>query len=201
MTGREELAPTQIVFLWKNICTRACRDWILVLVGSIAFIALGAGWGLAVNRRSFDVLVQFIAIGSAIFCVVALVHLIPRNSFLKISPDGMTVRSLWRTTEYRWVDIQAFGVAEFQTEQGGQRQTHQRVGFNFSRYSPPLKSVASADRLNKRVGGFEAALPDTYGKNCAELAAYLNRQRNRFLGQNRAHSIKKMKIETISSSC
>jgi hypothetical protein len=159
------------------------RDWLIVLFGGIGFVVLG-GWMMTGGESAlFRCMGGFIAALSLMFLPVALVHLLPNNSFLKISPDGMTVRSLWRSTQYRWVDIERFGVAEVKTERGGIRQTHQRVGFNFSKYSPPLRRAVSPDRFNRRVGGFEAALPDTYGKNCAELAAYLNKRRDQFLGQ------------------
>lgn len=160
------------------------RDWIFILLGSILLTALGLWINASGESSLFRCMGGVVAVCAFIGIPLAVLHLLPNSSFLKIAPDGLTVRSFWRTTQYRWVDISQFGVTEFQTEHSGIRQKHRRVGFNFSRYSPPLKRVASPDRLGGRIGGFEAALPDTYGRDCAELAAYLNQTRNRYLGHS-----------------
>jgi hypothetical protein len=164
------------------------RDWVFVLVGSIALLILG-GWAIGSGESPLlRCLGGFLAILSIVGILLALLHLHPNSSFLKLTAQGITVRSFWRTTEYRWVDISEFGVAEFQTQQQDFRQTHQRVGFNFSRYSPQLKRATSPDRFIRRVGGYEAALPDTYGQDYATLAAFLNQQRDHFLGQDRVRT-------------
>ncbi len=160
------------------------RDWLFVIAASAMFVAVSAWLSEASESGLMRCVGGMGVIGSLLVLVFALLHLIPNSSFLEITENGITVRSFWRTTQYRWVDISEFGVAEFQTERGGIRQTYQRVGFNFSRYAPPLKRATSPDRLAARSGGYEAALPDTYGQNCVELAAHLNQQRNRFLGQH-----------------
>lgn len=159
------------------------RDWIFVLVGSLLLTILGVWISVSGESPLFRCIGGLVALCACIGVPLAVLHFIPASSFLKISAEGLTVRSFWRTTLYRWVDISEFGVAELETEHSGIQQKHQRVGFNFSRYAPPLKSATSPERLGRRTGGYEAALPDTYGRDCAELAAYLNQQRSRFLGQ------------------
>lgn len=165
------------------------RDWVITLLGAVLLAVLGV-WAFA-NGESplLRCLGGFFVILSVIGIPFAALHLVPSSSFLKLAPDGMTVRSFWRTTEYRWVDISEFGVATFQTRHQDYRQTHQRVGFNFSRYSPALKRATSPDRFAHRIGGYEAALPDTYGQDCETLAAHLNRQRDRFMGHFKAEQV------------
>lgn len=177
-----------ILLVMPEIFYPSKRDWLFVIAASAMFVAVSAWLSAAGESGLMRCVGGMVVIGSLIVFVFALFHLIPNSSFLEIAENGIAVRSFWRTTQYRWVDISEFGVAEFQTEHGGIRQTHQRVGFNFSRYAPQLKRATSPDRLAARIGGYEAALPDTYGQNCAELAAHLNQQRNRFLRQGSAQN-------------
>ena len=102
--------------------------------------------------------------------LVALVQFVPNSSFLQVGPDGLTIRTMWRNTFYRWSDIEAFGVAS---------AFHSGIGLNFATTYPGARKVRA---LMRRLTGFEGALPDNYGRNCAELADYLNRLREQYLG-------------------
>lgn len=108
------------------------RKWGLILLGSVVFVAIG--FLIMDNPHSF--LDRFWAYASIIFfghvAVVALLQFLPGSSFLRVGPDGITVRTMWRTTFCRWSDIERFGVAESSTFHGGVRQQHRMVGFNFS---------------------------------------------------------------------
>lgn len=166
-----------------DILYPAKRDWVFILLGSLVVTALGVWIYSGGESPLLRCMGGIIALGAFVGLPVAVLHLLPNSSYLQISGDGLTVRSFWRTTHYRWVDISEFGVTAFQIEYSGIRQKHKRVGFNFSRYSPSLKRATSPERLRGRIGGYEAALPDTYGRDATELAGYLNQQRNRYLGQ------------------
>jgi hypothetical protein len=96
---------------------------------------------------------------------------------LRLSSEGITVRSMWRTTFYRWSDIERFGVAEFTTSQGSIWRRHRLVGLDFSANYPGRGRARTVKSINRGLTGFEAALPDTYGWDYVQLAAHLNRVR------------------------
>lgn len=115
--------------------------------------------------------------------VVALLHFVPGSSFLRMDAEGMTVRSMWRSTAYRWSDIEQFGVAEIYAGHGGR---HRMVGFNFNASCPGRGWRQPLRRFNRWAAGFEDTLPDNYGLDCATLADRLNQLRERHAGASDA---------------
>jgi hypothetical protein len=114
--------------------------------------------------------------------LVSFLQLIPGSSFLQLTPEGFTVRTMWRTRSIRWSDIEHFGVAEVSTVHGLRRQRHQMVGYDFSASYPGEGSTLR--NLNRKLSGFEASLPDNYGWNYEELADHLNKLKARFTGRS-----------------
>jgi hypothetical protein len=112
--------------------------------------------------------------------VVSLTQFVPGSSFLQLTPEGFTVRTMWRTQSYRWSDIEQFGVCEVRTGHGLQRM----VGFDFSPSYPGADSGQMLRNMNRRMSGFEAALPDNYGWSYAELAEHLNTLKARYTGRS-----------------
>ena len=150
--------------------------WALALLISAAFVSIG----LLMLRDPAPSTERLLCYGGIVFfglcAAVALIQFIPGSSFLRISSDGITVRSMWRTTFYRWSDIERFGVAEFST---GQR--HRLVGLDFSASYPHRDRAQTVKRINRTLTGFEGALPDNYGRDHAELAAHLNQLREQYV--------------------
>ena len=94
---------------------------------------------------------------------LALLNLWPGASRLVLDDDGFEIVSLFRRTRVRWAEVSRFG----STRVG----MHRMVGFDFvdgHAASPRLRSV------NRNLSGFQAALPDTYGRSAADLAAHLD---------------------------
>ena len=75
--------------------------WILVLLASLAFVIAGVFICLHARSRSdTDLSLSCIAFfGSG--CVLAVLQLIPNSSFLRVSPEGMAMRSCWRQKLFR----------------------------------------------------------------------------------------------------
>lgn len=148
--------------------------WALTLLGSAAFVGIGC-WMVIDSPQD-----RFWGYGGIVFfglgVVVALIQFIPGSSFLRIRADGITVRSMWRTTVYRWSDIERFGVA---TMSVGARQSF--VGLDFSATYPHRDKAKKLKNINRALIGFEGMLPDNYGWDYAELAAHLNRLREQHL--------------------
>lgn len=150
--------------------------WLGVLLICVGFV--GAVWFTIGNGlQRFE---RFIAYGLMSFfglgAVVAMVPLLPGSSYLRLTAEGITVCSFWRKWSYRWSEIECFGVADIATGRRGLKM----VGLNFSQSfvgrspSPALRSI------NRRLGGFEGALPDNYGWDDQDLADHLNELKARF---------------------
>ena len=153
--------------------------WILVLLASAGFVAIG----LAMLRDP-DVQPRFmvyLTIGFFGLCgFAALLQLIPGSSLLRLTPDGLTIRAMWRETTYRWSDIERFGVGQFSTIHGPFRQRHRMVGIDFVPGYPRGKIAGQLMRASSGISGFQGALPDNYGRDYQELADYLNQLRARY---------------------
>ena len=152
--------------------------WVMVLLISAVFVATG----IAILRTDAASMEPFMAWGSTIFfgisVVAAVVQLLPGSSFLRLSPEGMMIRGMWRDTSYRWSDIERFGVAEIHP--AGHRQ--RMVGLNFSETSQFRDQARALRGMNRSLTGFEGALPDNYGWDCARLAAHLESWKARSAG-------------------
>jgi hypothetical protein len=149
------------------------KKWTWVLLACVVFVVIGC----AVTRSSGARDRLFALAGVLFFGVgglVALLQFVPNSSFLQVGPDGLTIRVMWRTTFYCWSDIEGFGVAS---------SFHRSVGLNFSTtYAGGARKLRD---LLRRLTGFEGALPDTYGRDCAELAEHLNCLREEYVGSQK----------------
>jgi len=145
--------------------------WALVLLICGGFVAIAVlvlrDPKAAADRIWASFATTFFGLG----VLVSLLQFLPGSSFLLLTTEGLTVRTMWRTTSYRWVDIERFGV------------TAQLVGLNFVPAYPRGRMAQALMTLNKTLTGFEAALPDNYGRSRAELAAYLNSLKDRYSGK------------------
>ena len=92
----------------------------------------------------------------------ALVALLPGANHLRLDAEGIELRSLFRSTRWRWRDVVRFGP----TRVG----LHTVVGIDFADH---VGSAAHMRRVNRGLTGFDGALPDTYGHRAADLAARL----------------------------
>jgi len=111
--------------------------------------------------------------------LVALVKLIPGSSFLRLTPDHMSVRTLYRTWHVRWSDVSEFFVAPV----GGRNMV-------FWNYTPEFAEKERGRAVSRAFAGVEAGLPDTYGRSAAELATLLNEWRKQDQGARPNNSSK-----------
>jgi uncharacterized membrane protein len=150
------------------------RKWALVFLGSAAFVA-GGFFMVNQSNSSSERFWAYLCIVFFGLCVlVGLIQFIPGSSFLRLGPDGFTVRAMWRSTFYRWSDVEQFGVTRIPPA------NQPVVGFDFSTNYPRRDQARVIKRINRNLTGFEAALPDNYGWDCAELAAHLNQLREQY---------------------
>ena len=90
-------------------------------------------------------------------------NLLPGSNYLEIRPDGMEIRSNYKTWFVPWIDVKEFFPAYVK-----QRSS---VCWNYAS-SPPEQRLAR--RITANIAGFEAALPDTYGMSTQALCNLLN---------------------------
>lgn len=106
------------------------------------------------------------------FCLIASVvftlQLVPGSSYLRLTSDGFTFCSLYRSHTVQWQHAGEFGVAHLGTKK--------LVGWN---PSVAYKSSGLAT-ASKAISGYIAALPDTYGQSAEGLCELLNSLRSRY---------------------
>jgi hypothetical protein len=133
--------------------------WLLVALGSLAFVLIGI-WMI----RSRDMFGWLAIVFFGLCLAVSLICLLPKASYLRLTPEGFTMCSLFRAHTIRWEDVTGFGV--------GRVFTNKMVMFNY------VKSYQRTPRLrsfNTELTGFEAGIPDSYGLRHEDLADLLNR--------------------------
>lgn len=133
--------------------------WLGVALCSLAFVLIGI-WMV----RSGEIMGWMGIVFFGLCLSVSLICMLPKASYLLLTPDGFTMCSLFRSHTIRWEDVTGFGV--------GKVFTNKMVMFNFVdsyQRSPRLRS------FNTELVGFEAAIPDSYGLKHEDLADLLNR--------------------------
>ena len=136
---------------------------LLYLLGSLLFVVIG----VLLLRDTF---VGWLGIGFFGLCsIVFALLLLPNASYLELTPEGFTIRSLFRSHSYSWTEIETFAV--------GYASRMKTVVFNLS---PFYENQHTLRKTNKKLFGFEACLPDTYGMSAEELADLMNTWKRRF---------------------
>jgi hypothetical protein len=163
------------------------KKWFTVLLSSMAFLAIGI-WLFTASSDFTGRFLGFLSIfffgGSSLLSMAVL--RIPDSSFLKVTPDGITIRTLWFTKFYRWKEIESFGVDNISVQHRGFRVSQKFVGFNYSpHYAEREETIISRinERLNRTGSSkkFDETLPDSYGEDPAKLAKRMKEWREQFL--------------------
>ena len=105
--------------------------------------------------------IAFFGLGVA----VSAVNLLPGASGLALDEDGFEIVSLFRRSRIAWAEVARFG----QVQAGLERL----VGFDFVDGA----RGGRLHRANRRISGFDGALPDRYGFPAASLVERMERHR------------------------
>lgn len=161
---------------FEEVYRPRAAKWLGVLLICVGIV--GAGWFALGNApKQFERLIAYgLMTFSGLGAIVAAVPLAPGSSYLRLTAEGITVCSFWRKWSYRWSEIECFGVADIATGRRGLKM----VGLNFSESFVGRSPSLALRSINRRLGGFEGALPDNYGWDDQELADYLNELKARF---------------------
>lgn len=141
----------------------AKKKWIWV---GLVCIILGFGGFLGI--QSGEMVGWVVAVFFSFGLVVSIIQLLPGAAYLKVGPNGLEIRTLFRTRQISWTEISDFGTY---------RQASQNfVGINFNTEAKSFSQNASLALV-----GFHDGLPDTYGHKADELAVLLTACRAHFL--------------------
>ena len=124
---------------------------LLICLGfSVPIAVIGPGPG----ERGMWLVAAIFGLGAIVF----IVQLIPGVSYLKLSPEGFTWRSLFRTwPTTAWKDVSEF-----------------RVGDKMVIYDADGPSNPTLRKINTALVGATHGLPETYGLKAQELAEIMN---------------------------
>jgi hypothetical protein len=147
----------------------------------LALLAISAGFvaGALLVEPANSPLKWFTVAFFGLGVVVALVTLVPGSSYLRLEPDRMSVRTLYRTWHVPWTDVTEFFVAPV----GGR-------GMVCWNYTPESTRQKRGRAVSRAIAGVEAGLPDTYGRPAEELANLLNQWRSGVMGTRPNNSSK-----------
>jgi hypothetical protein len=137
---------------------------VIMLVIGAAFTASGA-----LMVRDGKTLGWFVLIFFALCTVIFLSLLLPNSAYLRLTPEGFEIRSLFRSFRNQWSDVAAFRAG--------------RIGLNpmvMIAFVPSYGRGRTARALSNALTGGEGGLPDTYGRSAKELATLLNEWRARY---------------------
>jgi len=123
--------------------------WLALLVASAVFAFAGVLIFLTSSRPAGVLILVFFGLGA----LVSLVELFSGRFYLLLTPESISIGSLWKPASIAWEEIEAF--------------TPVRIGS-----TTLVKTV--------RRGGRDTFLPDTYGIRADRLAALLDNWRTRY---------------------
>ena len=135
--------------------------WILVMTGSIVFLVMG----IKILGRDYDLeawIGQVGCIFGGIGILVSLMSLWPDSGWLKLGPDGIRNKILFRKFNYRWSDINRFGISTVEFDTGIGKSKNKIVSF----------WIKSDDKMH--------SLGDSYGKKPVQLVKILENYWNKY---------------------
>ncbi|MDQ3713913.1 MAG: hypothetical protein M3388_17075 [Acidobacteriota bacterium] len=171
VSGAAELSRSAFIFhdagVMKNQNTLTLKTkptkTLFYLLGSLIFVVIGV---LTLEGTFVHwLIIGFFGLGSIVFALL----LLPTASYLRLTPEGFTMCSLFRSHSYNWSEIEDFAV--------GKMANMETVIFDHSLF---YKNQNTLRKTNKKFFGFEAGLPDTYGMSAEELANLMNEWKRRF---------------------
>lgn len=152
-----------------EVMTLRSRPWQAILL-LFACCCLVAG-GVFTVSRGYPfygwLAVGFFGFGALFACAMFL----PRGNSLRLTPQGMEIHSLFRTTAVRWADVREFSLVSIPVT------ARTLVGWNFVASCPRGRI---SRRTSNFLAGVEAALPNSFGMTAENLCALLNDWRRRY---------------------
>jgi len=160
------MKPSTLI-LPQTLLPGRLRSLLLLLV-CVSFTAFGVFMASRGQRIGYVNLVLF---GSG--CVIFIVNLNPRASYLKLENESFTYCALFRAHTVRWDDVAGFGTVRI--------GLNNMVAWNFG--PNHLRKVVLRD-MNRSLCGFDAGLPNTFGMKAEDLAVLMEMLRQRHIANS-----------------
>jgi hypothetical protein len=128
-----------------------------LLLVSVVFVVLGL---LMVTTGGGDVTWGWLSILFFGLCTLVFAYQLLHRETLTLTREGFAFTNLGRTHHFNWSEVDDFGVARMRARW----QTLKRVGFCTEHDSGIARAL---------WGGYDAALPDSYGLSPDHLAALM----------------------------
>lgn len=136
--------PKKTTFIFGLILCSLCT------IGAVV-LAITQGW------PGYFFAVVFVA-----GILITVIQLLPGCSYLRIDSEGFTICSLFRETRIPWSAVEEFRVIHIRPG---------AVGLNFV---PSYENPIVKNKMFKKLTNCDFALPNNYGHNPEDLAAFMN---------------------------
>ncbi len=146
------------------------RKWIFLGVLSI-LLAAGFVFMYAYRPRQNPSDESLLVVGGfVVFFLIGaslcFLMLSPDRNYLLLTPNGFTVRSIFKSNDFRWEEVEEFHTISV--------KGMTKVVYSLSPQGKLRFTESAWRKLNKALGGGEESLPDTYGMSAAALADLMN---------------------------
>jgi hypothetical protein len=146
-----KLKPT----IWKPLFS---------LVSGLGFVALGF-YLIFEKGNNFG---WFTVVLFGLIVILSLLQFIPNSSYLIINDKGLKIKTLFRTSELSWDDIDNFYTKKVFFQK-----------FVMVKFSPNFQGKFLGVAVEKQLTNRENALPENYGKSTEELSNLLNEEKKK----------------------
>ena len=134
--------------------------WVLILL--VCFIFITMGISLIGDHNAETLLGLFVCVMSGFGILISVLTLWPDSSWLKLGPDGIRNKIMFRKFHYHWSDINRFGITTVQYGVGLSKSKTEFVSF-WMNHDDDMRSLS-----------------ECYGKKTDELVEILESYRNRY---------------------
>ena len=134
--------------------------WVLILL--VCFIFITMGISLIGDHNAETLLGLFVCVMSGFGILISVLTLWPDSSWLKLGPDGIRNKVMFRKFHYRWSYINRFGITTVQHGVGLSKSKTEFVSF-WMNHDDEMRSLS-----------------ECYGKKTDELVEILESYRNRY---------------------
>ena len=154
LVNQPELLPESMTLYPSKI------KWVLILL--VCFIFITMGISLIGDHNAETLLGLFVCVMSGFGILISVLTLWPDSSWLKLGPDGIRNKVMFRKFHYRWSDINRFGITTVQHGVGLSKSKTEFVSF-WMNHDDEMRSLS-----------------ECYGKKTDELVEILESYRNRY---------------------
>jgi hypothetical protein len=131
---------------------------------------VSAATGFWLYQRDHSSTGLMLAAVCSIIALATSAQLWPGASELVLDAEGFSIKAMFRTQRYKWVDVTGFNV--------GKIGFNSMVTFNLTEeFKARSEAEKAAAEFMKNINGHEAALPANYGMTPQDLSQLLNRWR------------------------